>query len=60
MRRLLTALRFFAVVSARATDRPNIHCVFSDDHAQHALSAYGWKVNTTLHIDRLAKEGDER
>ena len=38
-------------------DRPNIIFVFSDDHAQHAISAYGSKVNQTPNIDRLAKEG---
>jgi arylsulfatase A-like enzyme len=42
---------------AVADDRPNILFVFSDDHAQAAISAYGSKVNTTPHLDRLAKEG---
>jgi arylsulfatase A-like enzyme len=37
--------------------KPNIIFIFSDDHAQHAISAYGSKVNETPHIDRLAKEG---
>ncbi len=37
--------------------RPNILFIFSDDHAQHAISAYGSKVNTTPNIDRLAKDG---
>ena len=36
---------------------PNILFIFSDDHAQHAISAYGSKVNQTPNIDRLAKEG---
>lgn len=36
---------------------PNIIFIFSDDHAQHAISAYGSKVNQTPHIDRLAREG---
>jgi len=36
---------------------PNILFIFSDDHAQHAISAYGSKVNKTPHIDRLAREG---
>lgn len=38
-------------------DRPNIVFIFSDDHAQHAISAYGSKVNQTPHLDRLAKDG---
>jgi arylsulfatase A-like enzyme len=29
----------------------------SDDHAAHAISAYGSTVNKTPHLDRLAKEG---
>jgi arylsulfatase A-like enzyme len=37
--------------------KPNILFIFSDDHAQHAISAYGSKVNQTPNIDRLAREG---
>lgn len=37
--------------------RPNIVFIFSDDHAAHAISAYGSRVNTTPHIDRIASEG---
>ncbi len=36
---------------------PNIVFIMSDDHAAHAISAYGSKVNKTPNIDRLAKEG---
>lgn len=36
---------------------PNIIFIFSDDHAQHAISAYGSKVNVTPNLDRLAAEG---
>lgn len=39
------------------TDRPNILFVLVDDHASHAISAYGSRVNTTPHIDRIAAEG---
>ena len=39
------------------TQRPNIIFIFSDDHAPHALSAYGSQVNETPNIDRLATEG---
>jgi arylsulfatase A-like enzyme len=31
--------------------------IFSDDHAEHAISAYGSKVNQTPHLDRLAEQG---
>src|SRR5262249_395036 len=36
---------------------PNIVFIMSDDHAAHAISAYGSKVNETPNIDRLAREG---
>lgn len=39
------------------SSRPNILFIMSDDHAAHAISAYGSKVNTTPNIDRLAEEG---
>ncbi len=37
--------------------RPNILYIMSDDHASHAISAYGSRINKTPHIDRLANEG---
>jgi len=40
-----------------AADRPNVLFIFSDDHARHAISAYGSKVNSTPNIDRLATDG---
>jgi len=45
------------VVPAAAAERPNIVFIMTDDHASHAISAYGSRVNTTPHIDRLAREG---
>ena len=45
---------------AFAAERPNILFIFTDDHAPHAIGAYGGplkKVNPTPHIDRLAREG---
>src|SRR5688572_7080281 len=42
------------------TDRakpPNIIFIMSDDHAAHAISAYGSRLIKTPNIDRLAKEG---
>ena len=35
----------------------NLVFLMSDDHAAHAISAYGSRVNQTPHIDRLAREG---
>ncbi|MEO6596485.1 MAG: sulfatase [Planctomycetota bacterium] len=40
-----------------AGTKPNILFVFSDDHAAHAISAYGSRINTTPNIDRLAAGG---
>jgi arylsulfatase A-like enzyme len=48
------------VTDAGAADpdkRPNIIYIMADDHAAHAISAYGSKVNQTPNIDRIAKEG---
>lgn len=38
-------------------ERPKITFIFSGDHAEHTISAYGSKVNTTPHLDRIAQEG---
>ncbi len=45
------------VVVAMGAKQPNIIFIYSDDHAQHAISAYGSKVNQTPHIDKLAEGG---
>ena len=37
--------------------RPNILFIMSDDHAAHAMSCYGSRVNKTPHLDRIAAEG---
>ena len=37
--------------------RPNIIFIMSDDHAYQAISAYGYGLNSTPNIDRIAKEG---
>jgi arylsulfatase A-like enzyme len=42
---------------AAAADRPNIVFIMTDDHAAHAIGAYGSRVNQTPHLDRLAREG---
>ncbi|MFO0880369.1 MAG: sulfatase-like hydrolase/transferase [Gemmataceae bacterium] len=46
-----------ALPPAEAPARPNILFIFTDDHASHAISAYGSKINRTPHLDRLAREG---
>ncbi|MEL7157472.1 MAG: sulfatase, partial [Actinomycetota bacterium] len=37
--------------------RPNLLFIMSDDHAAHALSAYGSRINTTPQLDRIADGG---
>jgi len=46
-----------AAAIADTPKRPNVLFIFTDDHAQHALSCYGSKVNQTPHLDRLASGG---
>jgi arylsulfatase A-like enzyme len=42
----------------RAAQRPpNILYIMADDHASHAISAYGSRINTTPNIDRIARQG---
>jgi len=37
--------------------KPNILYIMSDDHAYQAVSAYGYGLNRTPNIDRIAREG---
>ena len=53
---LITAM-LLAPATASAADRPNILFIMTDDHAAHAMSCYGSRVNQTPHLDRIAKEG---
>ena len=39
------------------TSRPNIVMILTDDHAAHAVGAYGSVVNTTPRIDEIARLG---
>ena len=40
-----------------ADKRPNIVFIMSDDHASHAMSCYGSRINTTPNLDRIAEGG---
>jgi arylsulfatase A-like enzyme len=58
----MNVLRIFAFLGcilcqSLAVERPNILFIMSDDHAAHAISAYGSRVNQTPNLDRLAKSG---
>jgi arylsulfatase A-like enzyme len=59
VRRLILAvvLSAFGVAPALPADRPNIVFIMSDDHAAHAIGAYGSRINQTPNLDRLAREG---
>ncbi len=37
--------------------KPNILLIMTDDHAAHAMSCYGSKINNTPNMDRIANEG---
>lgn len=52
-----TGVSTSAFAQATAPKRPNILFIMSDDHAAHAISAYGSRVNKTPYLDRLANEG---
>ena len=45
------------VAQAQRPGRPNIIFIMTDDHAAHAIGAYGSRINKTPHLDRLAREG---
>ena len=46
-----------ASAQSQRSARPNIIFIMTDDHAAHAIGAYGSRVNKTPHGDRLAREG---
>ncbi len=50
-------LPLVAAVAVTAAEPPNILYIMTDDHAYHALSCYGSKVNETPGLDRIAKGG---
>ncbi len=56
---VVVCVAFAGTAAARSPidARPNILFIMTDDHAAHAISAYGSVVNQTPHLDRIAKEG---
>ncbi len=54
---LAVAVSMLTLVTVHDADRPNIVFIMSDDHAAHAIGAYGSRVNDTPHLDRLARQG---
>jgi arylsulfatase A-like enzyme len=58
-RDLLGAIAAAAVprTGRAASAPPNILFMMADDHASHAISAYGSRINRTPNIDRIAQQG---
>jgi arylsulfatase A-like enzyme len=44
-------------LAAAGASQPNILYIMADDHAAHAISAYGSRINQTPNIDRIASAG---
>ena len=53
----ILCLSFAQLIVSAQQKRPNILVIFSDDHTQQTISAYGSKLMQTPNIDRIAKEG---
>ena len=57
---IITLMQPLTSISQQNNDnsqRPNIVFIMSDDHAYQAISAYGYGLNETPNIDRIAREG---
>ena len=55
----LCAAECYRQIPVRAAEKtsPNILFIFTDDHASHAMSCYGSRINQTPNLDRIAKGG---
>jgi len=53
----LCCLAFIHALCAAPERPPNILFIFTDDHCEQAISAYGSKRMQTPHMDRIAAEG---
>jgi arylsulfatase A-like enzyme len=56
-RELLATLGAAGGALAAVRPQPNILYIMADDHAAHAISAYGSRINRTPNLDRLATGG---
>jgi arylsulfatase A-like enzyme len=61
MKPFVATLLFLSLASGASTGpprpRPNILYIMADDHAAHAVGAYGSRVNQTPQLDRIARDG---
>lgn len=58
--KLIAITLFLTAIVADAAKKPNILYIMSDDHAAHAIGAYGGrlaKLDPTPNLDKLASEG---
>ena len=46
-----------SLLAAARTRRLNSLYIMSDDHAAHAIGAYGARINKTPHMDEMARSG---
>ncbi len=53
----LATVSLHAADGAAGGSRPNILFIMTDDHAAHAVGAYGSVINQTPHLDRLGAAG---
>ncbi|MBM4038194.1 MAG: sulfatase [Planctomycetes bacterium] len=54
---LALAAAFGRRAALAADTKPNILFIMSDDHASHAMSCYGSRINKTPNLDRIATGG---
>ena len=55
--RTIFILLAFVALSLQAADKPNFVLIFIDDMGYGDIGPFGNKVNKTLHLDQMAKEG---
>jgi arylsulfatase A-like enzyme len=53
----LASALFLSMGASALAAQPNILFIMSDDHAAHAISAYGSRINQTPNLDRIAQGG---
>ncbi|MCA8964635.1 MAG: sulfatase-like hydrolase/transferase, partial [Planctomycetes bacterium] len=54
---VLSGLAALRAQESLSGSRPNLIFVYSDDHASHAISAYGSRLNQTPSLDQIAATG---
>ena len=53
----LASMRGGGLLAAARARRLNILYIMTDDHAAHAIGAYGSRINKTPHLDAMARSG---